>query len=65
MGGFVSMKRPNAEIFCYFWASDDVWRSSLQELFVIILIRCKFVHFKQNYGEMYINFAENLPLLKR
>ena len=48
MVGFVTTKRPNAEKFCYFEASDDVLRSSLQEFLIMILIRCKFVHFNQN-----------------
>ena len=63
MGGFVTIKRPNAEKFCYFQVSDDVLRSSLQEFLVIILIHCKFVDFNQNYSEIITNFAENFPFL--
>ena len=50
--------------YAIFKASRDVSRSSLQEFLVIILIRCKFVHFNQNYCEIVTNFAEIVFALK-
>ena len=62
MGGFVTIKRPNAEKLSYLRL---LMMSSLQEFLVIILIHCKFEHFNQNYSKILNNFAENLPFLKR
>ena len=64
MGGFVTIKCPNAEKLSYFRL---LMMSSLQEFLVIliILIHCKFEHFNQNYSKILTNFAENLPFLKR
>ena len=36
---------------------------SLQEFLVLNFIHCKFVHFNQNYNEIFANLTENLPLL--
>ena len=61
LGGFVRMKRPSAEKLSYF----RLLMVLTARIFVIILIRCKFVHFNQNYSKIFANFAEDLPFLQR
>ena len=69
MGGFVTMKRPNAEKLFYIiisWASIVLmmFEGRHCKFFCKILICCKFVHFNQNYSEIFTYFAENFPLIK-